>query len=441
MAFYDYAFQLFDGGPEAGWAVEAATWAPFAEAPPVPRIEPDTLAGGFGTKGLSGRLSNLIFGQMAREDSQVSSDLELLKSPILSARWYLEEGSADDAVVSFVADQLSLSGASERNPNVDFEKVLLEQLTAFEHGFALHEVYYDVVGGRNVLGGLEFRWQNSIEKFRSHRGQLTGVVQLVDAEDDRGTKVGPREEIELGRDRLAYFSPKAIGDMFRGESMLRAAYKPWFAKTQTFYADLIGTNRSLVPTPVGKYVEGSTTLSLSRFEKLLQSMGSHAQSYLLLPDDFMAVEWLDRPGGIPDIEWKYKYYNREISRALFGYILDLSESSSANRGLSSDLYDILFNFLARLADGVKKSMQRDIIDRLVVLNFGVGAQAPRLRWESLDTTKILRIAEAIKSVGPDFLQPDEALDDYLRDSFGFPARQGAWEKPPSKPIQLVKKEE
>ena len=322
MAFYDYATQWFDGGPGASWAVEAASWAPFAEAPPVPRIEPDTLAGGFGTKGLSGRLSNLIFGQMAREDSQVSSDLELLKAPILSSRWYLEEGSADEAVLSFCADQLSLPEALVRNPNVDFGKVLTEQLTAFEHGFALHEVYYDVVGGRHALGGLEFRWQNSIESFESHRGQLTSVEQLVEDESKQ------RATVRLSRDRLLYYSPRVIGDMWRGESLLRPAYKPWFAKTQTFYADLIGTNRSLVPVPVGKYVEGSTTLSLRRFEQLLKAMGSHAQSYLMLPDDFMAVEWLDRAGGIPDMDWKFKFYNREISRTLFGHILNLSESSS-----------------------------------------------------------------------------------------------------------------
>ena len=436
MAFYDYATQWFDGGPGASWAVEAASWAPFAEAPPVPRIEPDTLAGGFGTKGLSGRLSNLIFGQMAREDSQVSSDLELLKAPILSSRWYLEEGSADLAVLSFCADQLSLPEASARNPNVDFGKVLTEQLTAFEHGFALHEVYYDVVGGRHALGGLEFRWQNSIESFESHRGQLTSVEQLVEDE----SKV--RETIRLGRDRLLYYSPRVIGDMWRGESLLRPAYKPWFAKTQTFYADLIGTNRSLVPVPVGKYVEGSHTLSLRRFEQLLKAMGSHAQSYLMLPDDFMSVEWLERAGGIPDMDWKFKFYNREISRTLFGHILNLSESSSANRGLSGDLYQILFNFLARLANRIRDALQRDVVDRLVELNWGAEAQAPRLMWEDLDTTKVMRIADALRAVGADgFLQPDEAIDSYLRQSFGFPERQGAWEKPNKKPMELVKKEE
>ena len=65
-------------------------WSPFTDTSPIPPID-DNL-GDYDTSSLAGRRSNLIYGFMARDDSQVASDLLLLKSPLLSSTFTLEGG-------------------------------------------------------------------------------------------------------------------------------------------------------------------------------------------------------------------------------------------------------------------------------------------------------------------------------------------------------------
>ena len=379
-------------------------WSPFTDTSPIPPID-DNL-GDYDTSSLAGRRSNLIYGFMARDDSQVASDLLLLKSPLLSSTFTLEGG--EDHVRAFVSNQLGLDDAAKPNPRVNFRKLLREMLTSLEHGFSIHELAYPLVDGQNSLSA-EFRWQNSIETFNDDRGFVTSVVQQV--EDDNGTP----EQITLQRERLCYFSPYSIGDSHRGRSLLRSCYRPWFAKLQLFYADLLGTRRQLMPLPVGRYEEETSLAERNVFRRLLGGITSHRESYLLLPKDRLELDYLQSSRPEVDILGRFRYYNTEISRSLFSHILDLSESETANRSLSADLYEILFNVLGSLLDELTGAISVDVIQKLTAYNFGDAAMSPLLRWSNLDATRVLRIAEHIEGLGRGgFIVPDNDLEAQLR---------------------------
>jgi len=262
--------------------------------------------------------------------------------------------------------------------------------------------------GANTLS-TEFRWQNSIEEFNDDRGHVTSVVQQVNDDNDMP------QQITLLRDRLCYFSPYSIGDSHRGRSLLRSCYRPWFAKLQLFYADLLGTRRQLMPLPVGRYEEEVSLAERNVFRGLLSRMTSHQSSYLLLPKDRLELEYLQSARPEVDILGRFRYYNLEISRSLFSHILDLSESETANRSLSSDLYEILFNVLGSLLDEVVDAINIDIIKKLVAFNFGDAAPRPLMRWANLDATRVFRIAEHIERLGRGgFIVPDDDLEAQLR---------------------------
>lgn len=419
MGLFSKTFSYLQGGEgmRDDRYVSPLLWSPFADTNPVPEL--DDSFSDYDASALTGRYANLVYSFMARDDSQVASDLLLLRSPMLSTVFTVEGGS--DRARAFCADQVALPTADMPNPNVDFKKFLREVFTCMEHGFSVHEIYYDYMGGRDTIGGIEFRWQNSIESFKSHRGRLTHVVQMIERKGQQP------EEITLPRKNLVYFAPYSIGDNWRGRSLLRPAYKPWFGKNQLYYADLLGTRRRLMPLPVGYYSQDVTKAEQQRYEKLLSNMTSHLQSYLLLPKDDMEVSYLSSKleSDTIDPTTRFKFYNMEISRALFAHVLALSESNMSDRSLSNDLYDLLFNVLASLLDDATETITADVFKPLVEMNFP-GDMVPRLRWSGLDTKRILRIVEKITSLGMgDFIRPDDKLEDFLRENMELPEKDTA----------------
>lgn len=364
-----------------------------------------------------------------RTDAQVSSILEAVSLPIMSTPWRIEPNGARDEVVDHVATDLGLpvrGRADEATPRTrdrfSWTEHLRLALLMLPFGNSFFEQVYRIDGGRARLRKLAWRPPRTISAIEVARdGGLVAIEQ--------GGWAG-QGQVRIPVDRLVAYVNRREGAQWQGRSTLRPAYKPWLLKDRALRVQSVTLERNGLGVPIYEAApvpdnanaaerdawiasERANGLELAKGLRSGQTAGASTPHGAKL--SMKGVE-----GRLPDADVPIRYYDEQIARAVLAHFLNLG-TETGSWALGSTFADFFTGSLNGTANHVRSITQQHVIEDLVDLNFGQQEPAPQLVFDPIGSTLTAEAIRALVDCGA--ITPDAGIEDYLRASYGLPARK------------------
>lgn len=360
-----------------------------------------------------------IYDAMFKQDSQVGSVLRAVNLPILRTPWRIDQAGASDEVTRHVATDLGLdivgqerTGHTRTRGKFSWRRHLTEVMTMLRYGHAYFEQVYRIDdAGLARLRKLAIRMPRTLSKINVARdGGLESIEQWPPN--------GELANIVIPVNRLvAYINEKEGGDWI-GHSLLRAAYKNWLIKDRLLRVQAQTIERNGMGVPVYEGAPGEDNLDAGR--KLAKSVRAGDNAGAAIPNE-AALKLLGVEGNLPDADKAIRYHDEQISRRVLAHVLNLG-TQTGSWALGSSFMDFFIMSLQVIAEDVRDIAQAHVVEDIVDINYGEGEPAPLLVFDEIGSHQAAT-AQAIKLlVDAGIIFPDRKLEEFLRGSFGLPAK-------------------
>lgn len=318
-------------------------------------------------------------------DPQVSSSIDLLKASITEDEITFtppETPKGDAAAAARAAEITAFVQRVFNGLTTPLADVLWDMLDAIPFGARIAEEVYSVPAegedaGRMVLTALKPKPRQSVAFVvdaylniigilgaKPGQARVLGATTLTD---------GQREQL-LPREKFAVLTWRPRNSDPRGSSQLRPAYNPWWIKQQEWPEFLKLLFQFATPIVYGTPAEedrGNPETGESAEDLLLKVLIllQNGSAVALRPgsqlDTIEAGE-----GGAAAFDAITELLNQEITKAILGSTRATMESEFGSRA-DSETSKSLFDSLVRAGRRtVAHMLQRDVVNQLVVLNFG-----------------------------------------------------------------------
>jgi len=357
----------------------------------------------------------MIFDRMRKSDPVIKASLRIIKMGIMQAEWTFEPAS-DDSKDMEIRD--FVEKALLEKMNVDWKKTLEDILTYLDFGFFVGEKVFKVEGDEILLKKIALRTQKSIVKFVTEDGK-DGVTQSLVGDLKKADKSGT---VSIPRERMVLFTNEREGDNYRGVSILRSAYKPWYLKENIEKIDAIGFERASVGIPVFRMPMNPTPEDVSKAEELGENIRSNEKAYLILPNGWEFEITTSKYDG-KAADQTIRRLNRDMLMNVLVQFLDLGSGSTGSKALSVDQSDAFYKSLQGIADYVASVFNDEVIPQLVNLNFGEVDNYPRLVATGIQETDIEKFSTGLTNlVNSQVITPDNELEDFVRSQLHLPKK-------------------
>jgi len=355
------------------------------------------------------------YNRMRKSDPVVRSTLSLIKLGIKQGEWYVEPASEDanDIKISEFVEEALFERMSR-----SWDEILDDILTYLDFGFSVGEKVFKVEDNFIWLSKLAYRAQASIIKFET-KDEKDGVTQQLS-----GERVGTGKDSQpsIPIEKLLIFTNEKEGDNWRGVSILRAAYKPWFIKENLEKIDAIGFERSAVGIPIFKMPSNPTDDDVAKAEELGENLRANEKAYLLLPFEWDFILEASKYDG-KGIQEAIRTKNRDIVSNVLAHFLDLGSGATGSRALSTDQSSVFYLSLKAIADYIASIWNKHAIEQLVDLNFNNVTKYPELKVAGIEKVDPDRFASALQKLSMSgIVTPDDELEDYVRNKLKLPER-------------------
>lgn len=352
-------------------------------------------------------------------DGQVKAVTGAIESPVRRFAWALDPNGAPDATVERIAEDLGLPRMGERDrarPRgaraLLWSHHLRDALRALRYGHYAFNLVVPAVGGQNRLAALSPRPPLTIDRWDVARdGALIGIAQTVDG-----------KEQFIPAAHLAVYTWEREGANWKGESMLRSLYRPWRAKDTLLRIDLLKNERNGMGVPTPHVTDQSVTpAQIKEAERIASQWRAGENASATMPFG-IEMRLLGVQGTLPDTIASARYHDEEMARALGQMVLQLGQTETGSRALGDTFADLALNAIEGVASWIADTATEQIVERLVDLNEGPDAPAPRIVWEHVEDPE-LAVADLALLVERGVITPDEGLEDQQRTKYRLPARQ------------------
>ena len=303
-------------------------------------------------------------------DDQVKAALSLKKLAVVSSGWEVvspEDEDEDYPAIEVVREQLE---------RVRVENVVVNVMTALDFGYSVSELVWDVSGRSVALAAVKTRHPRDIEFAVDVHGNVKHVVQTT------GDKIRadiPLEKVVLWVNDQRFDNPYGRPD-------LAGAFRPWKVKDDLqkwfpTYLERFGSPPLFALFNNTAFTEGQ----VSALKTVLKSLQNSTSGVIGRRDPGDLELWT--PKGVTEHSQVFKvaldYYDMCIARALLmpgliGATGDQTEGSLARSQVHYDVFMLVVeNLRKQMAVDV---VQRQIVERIVALNFPSGTKAPIFRW-------------------------------------------------------------
>lgn len=361
-----------------------------------------------------------VYDAMARQDAQVSSVLRAVMLPIMRTPWRVDQAGARDEVVEHVAADLGLdivgrerSTTERTRGRFSWRKHLFEALRMLRYGHAYFEQVYRIdANGRARLRKLATRTPRTLSKINVARD---GGLQSI----EQWPPPGEMANIVIPVNRLvAYINEPEDGGDWIGQSLLRTAYKNWLIKDRLLRVQAQTIERNGMGVPLYEGAPNEDNLDAGR--KLATSVRSGENAGAAIPYE-ASLKLLGVEGNLPDADKAIRYHDEQISRRVLAHVLNLG-TQTGSWALGSSFMDFFIMSLQVVAEAVQDVAQAHVVEDIVDVNWGEDEPVPRLVFDEIGSHQ-LATAQALKLlVDGGILYPDRKLEEYLRGSFGLPAK-------------------
>jgi hypothetical protein len=341
---------------------------------------------------------------MVRNDGTVRGSLLQLKSPITSARWFVEPATdsvRDKNVAEFVEKNL-FEGLSTSWPMLlndvllmaNYGHMVLEKVFTQNHPLFPGKTAWQKLAPRHPLDIMEWGYDGN------------GGPDYI-----KMYAMGPHgeEPPKIPISKLLIFSIDAEAGDLNGTSVLRSAYKHWYYKENLYKIDAIQKERHGIGIPVIQLPPGFSEADRRAAEDLGRNLRTNDRAHVVLPPNWI-LEFAKLQGQPVDALKSIDHHDREIRRNIL--MPDDPKADQQAPFLKATRY---------LADTVAAIFNSHAIPQLVELNYS-RVKPPKLRvrrigeWDDLRTlTFSLR-----NLVGSGIIVPDLPLENAMRREFDLP---------------------
>lgn len=339
----------------AGRGARPWTYAALASG-----LSPSKLAALFTTadQGDGAELLTLA-ADIERRDSHTRAQLSTRKLALAGLPWQVEAAS-DDASEVAIADELNAL-----IKRVSFVPLIVNAMDAVMKGYSVIEIEW--------LKGP--KWMPSRYLWRDPR-HFT-----FDKEDGTTlrmrTDTAPKDGVDLPAFKFIVHVPQLISGPTATAGLVRPIGVMYSIKTLGVGAWLAFMEIFGIPTRIGKYTAAATEDDKDALERAVQMIGLDGSG--IMPES-TKIDLLDAIGkgtGQGEHERMAEWADRQVSKAILGQTLTADQGASYAQGKVHNLVrrDIL------LADALalQGTLQRDLVQAYVDLNYGVREVYPQIR--------------------------------------------------------------
>lgn len=363
-----------------------------------------------------------VYDAMCRQDAQVSSVLRAVTTPIQRTVWRVDGAGCRPEVTAHVAGDLGLPIVGEGNEvdairtrdRFSWQKHLRTALLMLQYGHAYFEQVYrlDPDDGMAHLRKLGYRPPRTIAKFNvASDGGLISIQQY-------GGLGATTDGVTLPTSRLVAYVLDQQGGNWIGSSLLRPAYKNWLLKDRDLRTMSMSNARNGMGVPV--YTGADNETDLTAGEEIAAGVRSGDDAGAALPHG-ATLELQGVTGTLPSILESIKYHDEQIARAVLAHFLNLG-SQTGSWALGSTFADFFTLSLQSVAEEVRDTATKHVIEDLVDLNYGPTEPAPRLVFDEIGSSDDSIVQAIAALVAAKVLQPDEDLEQFIRTRLRLPPR-------------------
>lgn len=376
-----------------------------------------------------------IYDTMRRQDAQVMSVLRAVTLPIRRTGWRIDPAGARPEVVQWVADDLGLPVAGAVDTAASTPRRSRDRFSFAEHlrlallelafGHSPFEQVYRVDAATGLLHLRKLGWRPPRTLSRIEVAADGGLIAIE--QQSNGINGAHRMTV----DRLVVYVNDREGGNWLGQSLLRPAYKFWLLKDRLLRVGAQTVDRNGMGVPV---YTGADFSYITDPEKRRQAEQADLDAGLAMTKAFRSgdnagaavpksagLELKGVNGTLPPAKEWVDYYDEQIARAVLAHFLNLG-TQTGSWALGSTFADFFTLSLQAVAEQIADVFNQHVIEDLVDLNWGPDEPAPRLVFDEIGSRNPVT-AEGIKAlIDCSALVPDEALETYLRTTFGLPAR-------------------
>lgn len=382
---------------------------------------------------LTGSSKHRVYDEMRKTDPTVKSALMFLKLPVRAAMWGLEPANADEpeaAVVrDFVAWNLGLEG-EDGELDLSWDEQLTQALTMLDFGPVVEElVWGDLVQWRDKDGDphlvrpldrLAPRMPQTAQRVRFERGRIVEFAQSLP-----NTRPIPGE-------KLSYMVWEREAGSWDGVSVLRPMWAYWRLKKHLLITTGIGWDRFALGFPVVYHPD--TDDGAATAKTIGRNIRSHERAYAHLPssgpgpagrpDSEWFIEILNAAATLPDPTPLFKFLSEQEAEAGMQQFTRQGLGQTGARATAEVQVDPYFLAVEALAHHIRLGRQRQVVSKLVEVNFGPDAAArwaPKLTVSKIQARNVQVLASALYDLSQAGVQwSDLPFQQDLRQMLGFP---------------------
>lgn len=401
---------------------------------------------------LQGEKAIEVYTRMLRSDGMVKAMIRSIVLPARSAVLNVRPASdkpEDVHIANVVQHNLLNMGGMVWD---DFVRQAFTN--ALGYGFAIHEKVFSVPGGKpNIqeidgeeiiaLYKLAVRLPKSIYRWHIDRtGELRGITQKTfiaanqEGFDVEAKRNAPADYVTGGSwvyptipiGRLFVMSLDREGANFRGESILRSAYKHWFYKDALLRIQAVAAERHGVGVPYAILRENIRIEERNAVAAALRSLHSHEKGYFLASEAHLSKEpnsfgILDmKATGLRSLDTAILYHDRQMALSILADFLSLGSGQGGNANvMHRDKSSLFFNSLKGIVRQFEQTLNAMVIHQIVDLNWPSVAAYPEAEMGSLETKDFERLGRSLALMtGAGLLTPGAELEQQLREMAELP---------------------
>lgn len=300
---------------------------------------------------------------------------------------------------------------------INFRKIIENALTAFDFGFSLGEVVYEVgdfKGQRAILlKDIKHRDPQSIQIKQDNHGNIQGFRQTA-----------INQVIEVGTEKMWHWAHQTQFGNAYGIPDLRAAYRSWWAKRFVINFWNVFLERMGSPMTMMKYPQGAPDTLKATLKRILRNLNSKTE--ILVPEGVTVSLIEATRTGKGDYDAALAYHDNAIARALLMVaILGLSEAQGGRTADSQSRLHlrVLFKAMDAISQDIIFSFMDQVIKPLVDMNFEHDNLYPSFVWQDYGGFEGIEIADTIKNLHvAGIIDMDQTDVNYVRSIVGLPLR-------------------
>ncbi len=392
---------------------------------------------------LRGRQGLKVFEEMWRTDGDCRRSLLAIMVAIVGGTWQVDPPGTEDEPTTpeeqEATDFLTWALFDPAGMSPQLPGHLLEAgQVAGRAGFAPFEQIWKRAQwrGRDVLTlkTLDLRRPQSVQRWLQDGPDLTGIEQWTPGTRSSADVGGVRGPVQIPAVDLVYYRFGPEGDNWEGASLLRPAYKHWWAKTGLEIMQMQALERSGKGIPSGYPPAGAGAEELDAFRDFLEAVGSDDAGYWLAPGPYAEFAepgqgWFwefttpkDARGAAEAFKVALDYQSDKIAAAVLEEFMRQGMRDVGTNATAQTQQDPFMLMCEALASTVfEAALNEQLIPRMLAVNFTGLDRLPRLRCSLIDDTTLTDLADFVQKLSnAGALRPEPQLEDFLRKRADLP---------------------